>query len=109
MIRRPPRSTLFPYTTLFRSVKVPSLQYMTISFWNRSWKDLSSPAAGSVETEAETSTSPPFDHSLTAHSVERRSIERKVFAKAGDVIEVSVSLGKDSALRSNSVFLFCPR
>src|SRR5256886_3274819 len=24
MIRRPPRSTLFPYTTLFRSTKVPS-------------------------------------------------------------------------------------
>src|SRR5260221_1939765 len=24
MIRRPPRSTLFPYTTLFRSSKVPS-------------------------------------------------------------------------------------
>src|SRR3712207_7026583 len=23
MIRRPPRSTLFPYTTLFRSIKVP--------------------------------------------------------------------------------------
>src|SRR3712207_7403887 len=25
MIRRPPRSTLFPYTTLFRSVKDPAL------------------------------------------------------------------------------------
>src|SRR5258708_11022166 len=25
MIRRPPRSTLFPYTTLFRSVKLPLL------------------------------------------------------------------------------------
>src|SRR3712207_7243092 len=25
MIRRPPRSTLFPYTTLFRSVAVPAL------------------------------------------------------------------------------------
>src|SRR3712207_8936625 len=25
MIRRPPRSTLFPYTTLFRSAGVPSL------------------------------------------------------------------------------------
>src|SRR3712207_8858523 len=25
MIRRPPRSTLFPYTTLFRSVKVKSI------------------------------------------------------------------------------------
>src|SRR3712207_8159924 len=24
MIRRPPRSTLFPYTTLFRSVRLPS-------------------------------------------------------------------------------------
>src|SRR5712692_8457770 len=26
MIRRPPRSTLFPYTTLFRSMEVPSLE-----------------------------------------------------------------------------------
>src|SRR5690349_23413696 len=26
MIRRPPRSTLFPYTTLFRSVRVRDLQ-----------------------------------------------------------------------------------
>src|SRR2546425_2539185 len=26
MIRRPPRSTLFPYTTLFRSMKVESVQ-----------------------------------------------------------------------------------
>src|SRR2546430_11057586 len=25
MIRRPPRSTLFPYTTLFRSVSVPEI------------------------------------------------------------------------------------
>src|SRR3712207_7254481 len=25
MIRRPPRSTLFPYTTLFRSARVPQL------------------------------------------------------------------------------------
>src|SRR3712207_7439389 len=25
MIRRPPRSTLFPYTTLFRSVRLPQL------------------------------------------------------------------------------------
>src|SRR5256886_12962197 len=26
MIRRPPRSTLFPYTTLFRSIHVPALR-----------------------------------------------------------------------------------
>src|SRR3989344_8635488 len=37
MIRRPPRSTLFPYTTLFRSlvlpgVKIPGLPYL--GFWH---------------------------------------------------------------------------
>src|SRR2546423_6655652 len=31
MIRRPPRSTLFPYTTLFRSVLVMSLEPAKIS------------------------------------------------------------------------------
>src|SRR3712207_8068116 len=29
MIRRPPRSTLFPYTTLFRSSRAPSVRYTT--------------------------------------------------------------------------------
>src|SRR3712207_7447665 len=28
MIRRPPRSTLFPYTTLFRSAEVPVADYL---------------------------------------------------------------------------------
>src|SRR3712207_8840069 len=28
MIRRPPRSTLFPYTTLFRSLRPADLQYV---------------------------------------------------------------------------------
>src|ERR1035438_8062667 len=32
MIRRPPRSTLFPYTTLFRSAN-PELRLMTKRFW----------------------------------------------------------------------------
>src|SRR5947208_10964393 len=33
MIRRPPRSTLFPYTTLFRSRRVPWLRiHTTIAF-----------------------------------------------------------------------------
>src|SRR3712207_9465503 len=29
MIRRPPRSTLFPYTTLFRSDRLPNLKVIT--------------------------------------------------------------------------------
>src|SRR5256886_15688434 len=31
MIRRPPRSTLFPYTTLFRSVRVPPHPTLTLA------------------------------------------------------------------------------
>src|SRR5260370_9993013 len=30
MIRRPPRSTLFPYTTLFRSISRPSTNMLTM-------------------------------------------------------------------------------
>src|SRR2546429_6577174 len=39
MIRRPPRSTLFPYTTLFRSVKVsdrytePAAPFSSWAYW----------------------------------------------------------------------------
>src|SRR5256885_9742969 len=34
MIRRPPRSTLFPYTTLFRSLKgAPSAAMMVLTYW----------------------------------------------------------------------------
>src|SRR2546422_6558304 len=29
MIRRPPRSTLFPYTTLFRSTQKPQIKFQT--------------------------------------------------------------------------------
>src|SRR2546421_7586672 len=33
MIRRPPRSTLFPYTTLFRSIRWQSLRGNSSSLW----------------------------------------------------------------------------
>src|SRR3712207_6954535 len=44
MIRRPPRSTLFPYTTLFRSL--PSLGALLLAFWLRvaRWHLLFGPA-----------------------------------------------------------------
>src|SRR2546425_11858441 len=48
MIRRPPRSTLFPYTTLFRSADVP-----TILFWDPSrWevRDEAEDAFGGLRT-----------------------------------------------------------
>src|SRR3712207_7364410 len=36
MIRRPPRSTLFPYTTLFRSVS-DETGVMKVTFFNQPW------------------------------------------------------------------------
>src|SRR2546423_7811989 len=33
MIRRPPRSTLFPYTTLFRSEPLKATSYMAVGFY----------------------------------------------------------------------------
>src|SRR2546429_5922589 len=36
MIRRPPRSTLFPYTTLFRSILYPSVSFLPFSSKNGS-------------------------------------------------------------------------
>src|SRR5256885_3585553 len=38
MIRRPPRSTLFPYTTLFRSVDGPLLSRLDLAATLRQWK-----------------------------------------------------------------------
>src|SRR3712207_8660343 len=42
MIRRPPRSTLFPYTTLFRSLALAAktglpLIHLDSHFWNPGW------------------------------------------------------------------------
>src|SRR2546427_4007190 len=62
MIRRPPRSTLFPYTTLFRSALIPSRRVVSIEReffpaliadgvpcygWTADayWRDIGSPAA----------------------------------------------------------------
>jgi len=39
MIRRPPRSTLFPYTTLFRSVQHSRGTWWDVEFWNSSITD----------------------------------------------------------------------
>src|SRR2546430_11134235 len=45
MIRRPPRSTLFPYTTLFRSVVSPTLDQLGQNMQNRNAYNLSTATA----------------------------------------------------------------
>src|SRR5258708_26052959 len=48
MIRRPPRSTLFPYTTLFRSLPVPHRRTLAVDASGRLRKALSSGAREAV-------------------------------------------------------------
>src|SRR5258708_28909580 len=55
MIRRPPRSTLFPYTTLFRSSGVVDIFHgidkAVADTWNNFWKDGKADGIGSNLSE----------------------------------------------------------
>src|SRR3712207_7523511 len=49
MIRRPPRSTLFPYTTLFRSAPAPDAPRLQEAFGRHDAQVAAAPQAGGVE------------------------------------------------------------
>src|SRR3712207_8339141 len=57
MIRRPPRSTLFPYTTLFRSRRRPDRAYLTV---RQSQPPPPSPRSGSASTRRMTTSTAPL-------------------------------------------------
>src|SRR5260370_25929076 len=52
MIRRPPRSTLFPYTTLFRSVRSPEGKIKLIVTYSRWFGWFGRPVAVPIEAVA---------------------------------------------------------
>src|SRR2546422_7886128 len=52
MIRRPPRSTLFPYTTLFRSPRPVNPRYATLGAHGALIPDRQTPHAGDAHTRA---------------------------------------------------------
>src|SRR5262245_63497417 len=80
MIRRPPRSTLFPYTTLFRSGRRPDRSVRTAPchpLGERTWHfvlDLASPQLFSVFTRSEEHTS---ELQSLRHLVCRLLLEKK--------------------------------
>src|SRR5687768_18504241 len=66
MIRRPPRSTLFPYTTLFRSYRcLPHLSAPKLKHFARIWQPAAAIAA-----------SPNGHHALTDNGVRDRKSTR---------------------------------
>src|SRR2546422_6537753 len=62
MIRRPPRSTLFPYTTLFRSAK--------------RYDELFAPMAGSVTIPYRPAWSKPVYHLYVIHTANRDELQK---------------------------------
>src|SRR5258708_29793391 len=68
MIRRPPRSTLFPYTTLFRSIFDLAL---LMSFWLTVWTILSVPPLADhiVQTVDRKSTRLNSSHQIISYAV----------------------------------------
>src|SRR2546422_6037391 len=74
MIRRPPRSTLFPYTTLFRSGSLGSTSGSRASMASRSW--LSSCARPAARSEEHTS-----ELQSRLHLVCRLLLEKKKTSK----------------------------
>src|SRR5438094_4168764 len=61
MIRRPPRSTLFPYTTLFRSRLVPGLEKCDSGRNNLSSSFFASPTPVSRSEEHTSELQSPYD------------------------------------------------
>src|SRR5260221_8918094 len=73
MIRRPPRSTLFPYTTLFRSIPSAAMRCMSLPPRVRTWP-------GSTTSRSEEHTSELQSHSdLVCRLLleKKKSVERE--------------------------------
>src|SRR5258708_27316252 len=82
MIRRPPRSTLFPYTTLFRSVSVGAFQmtehdYTSIYFGMRLWNVTDGNAIANLRGPAQPVTHIAFSRS-EEHTLELQSPDHLV-------------------------------
>src|SRR5260370_8189732 len=75
MIRRPPRSTLFPYTTLFRSTSSRDLSDLIVAFGakRRATVSLAEPTSTAILTSGLRSTSAPPTRRSEEHTSELQS------------------------------------
>src|ERR1039458_6267063 len=93
MIRRPPRSTLFPYTTLFRSASSPQFQVPTC------YCDIGQVAGRRIRSEEHTSELQSLRHLVCRLLLETRSLA-SLAAQFGEVKTISEIL---FAARFNSL------
>src|SRR5688572_32466729 len=86
MIRRPPRSTLFPYTTLFRSSN------STVTFWYRT------PESISNSTRFDSLPSVKIEYSMTGRRYFSRASQSKIAPRASRSEEHTSELQSQSNL-----------
>src|SRR5438552_14624564 len=83
MIRRPPRSTLFPYTTLFRSFKDPLVT--TVATYATLFYELFFPIAMLSRSEEQTSELQSPDHLVCRLLLEKKNAERTKYPPVRDL------------------------
>src|SRR2546429_6567946 len=98
MIRRPPRSTLFPYTTLFRSEYAMSREHSTTSIADLSSREIGTSCKNCKRSEEHTS-----ELQSRLHLVCRLLLEKKKTNRVSSAPAESHTLGclqSDTALRA---------
>src|SRR5258708_25404593 len=97
MIRRPPRSTLFPYTTLFRSQRL-------VSIFGAEWIELTVPIAAESGELDRKSTRLNSSHQIISYAVfclkkkKKKSTDRRIeytlspLMLDGDCIAIAIAL-----------------
>src|SRR3712207_7335464 len=99
MIRRPPRSTLFPYTTLFRSPKVAQFGHDTLSTFGIG-KDLSDAAWRGVARQLVARGA--LDVAVENHGELVRSEEHTSELQSRQYLVCRLLLGKKNRIPSSS-------
>src|SRR2546427_3463417 len=79
MIRRPPRSTLFPYTTLFRSLSTGTLYYVSVTAVDTSGSESGCATVASAVAPIDFGVSPTGDRKSTRLNSSHSQISYAVF------------------------------
>src|SRR5256885_9731351 len=96
MIRRPPRSTLFPYTTLFRSAQAPSLK--------TPWGEPDLQGIWTDESDTPLQRSPKFANQETFTEAQRAELDRERSALMRREDRKSTRLNSSHLVISYAVF-----
>src|SRR5258705_9786543 len=101
MIRRPPRSTLFPYTTLFRSVEKSATLSLRRALTSPMPSDAISPSSAGRRSEEHTSELQSLRHLVCRLLLEKKKQSLPIATKRGiidaDILNVHTQVSRREA------------